>query len=257
MRQSKLKGLNVLVAEELLCFVTILLKSSGLRIARDALWKPLQVTRLSKAAGLSYHLIHTSAGKSWGPSKVLIQQGQEDQRGVAIFPRSDSKTKGRTAVGGRCPFHPNSPPLPIYKLSRPCLSLFPQDDLEELPGQPLTLASLLHQSSSQMPLSFSRAFLEVSKGVESWSWLPHSGDTWLLQAKSHQLANLAKEPSLLLPQESKGLFGPKSQLWLPWEVNLAWASESLFSNRSFMTPMEAMDAWSQKNAPKCTKLGGL
>lgn len=90
MRQSKLKGLNVLVAEELLCFVTILLKSSGLRVAHDALWKPLQVTRLSKVAGLSYHLIHTSAGKSWGPSQVLIQ-GQEDQRGVVIFPRSKSK----------------------------------------------------------------------------------------------------------------------------------------------------------------------
>lgn len=175
--------------------------------------------------GCSYHLIHTSAGKSWGPSKVLIQQGQEDQRGVVIFPRPNSK-------------------------------LMAELQLEE--GFPPTPTLHPYQYTNYLvPPSFSRAFLEVSKGVESWSWLPHSGDTWLLQAKSHQLANLAKEPSLLLPQESKGLFGSKSQLWLPWEVNLAWASESLFSNRSFITPMEAKDPWSRKNAPKCTKLGGL
>ena len=107
MRQSKLKGFNVLVAEELDCSVTILLKSFGLRVARDALWKSQDYQRWQ---GYSYHLIHTSAGKSWEPSKVLIPQGQEDQRGVVIFPRSNSKLMAELPLEEGVPLTPTLHP---------------------------------------------------------------------------------------------------------------------------------------------------
>lgn len=132
------------------------------------------------------------------------------------FPKVKKQTNGRTSVGGRCPSHPNSPPLPIYKLSHPCLSLFPQDDLDELPGQPLTLASLLHQSSSQMPLSFSRAFwksvkvLRAGAGshtLETLGCFRQNPINWPIWPKSHHCCCHRNLKGFLVQRASCGFLG--------------------------------------------------
>ena len=64
------------------------------------------------------------------------------------FPKVTQQIDGRSVIGGRSPTHPT--PTHIH-MCFPGLSLLLQDELDELLGQPLTFACLLHPPRYHQP----------------------------------------------------------------------------------------------------------